>query len=130
MASRTPVTYRATRMKNKQQAKNRGKRLAKALGGCRRCGRLAALRSIVPAGPGAVWCECPGCGAELRVTERMLGDGDRLLIRRFARCLTGGEETCPHGFTVTVDGEVRREDPPCGCGLGRAVLELRSAAGR
>lgn len=115
-------------MKKKQQAKNRNKRLARAVGGCRRCGRLAALRSLVPNAPGAVWCSCPGCGAELRVTQRMLDEGDRVIIHRFAQCFAGGAETCPHAFTVTVDGEVRREDPECDCGRPRAVLEMRSAS--
>ena len=114
-------------MKNKQLAKSRGKRLARAFGGCRRCGRLATLRGLVPKGADAMWCPCPGCGAELRVTGRMLDDGDRVIIRRFAQCLSAGGDPCPHAFTVTVDGQVRRDDPPCDCGKERAVLDMRSA---
>ena len=115
-------------MKNKQLAKSRGKRLARAFGGCRRCGRLATLRGLVPKGADAMWCPCPGCGAELRVTGRMLDDGDRVIIRRFAQCLSPNSDPCPHAFTVVFDGQVRRDDPPCDCGKERVMLDMQSAA--
>lgn len=73
-----------------------------------------------------MWCPCPGCGAELRVTERMLAEADRVLISRFAQCLYAGGDPCLHAFTVMLDGQVTREDAPCDCGRPRAVLDMRS----
>ncbi len=116
-------------MGKKPSAKARGKRLARALGACRRCARLAALKAVVADRPGVMHTRCPACARELRVSPAMLNDGDRVVIRRFAECLHEGEAPCPHRFTVVLDGRAVREDPPCDCGRPRAVLNMHSQGG-
>jgi len=114
-------------MKNKHLAKKRSKRFARALGACRRCARLVALKMVIADRPGVMKSLCPSCGRELLATREMLNEGDGVLIRRYAACLNKSDDYyCPHAFTVLLDGSVEREDPPCSCGRERAVLNMFS----
>ena len=111
-------------MANKRLAKNRGKRLARALGACKRCARLAALKTVVGDRPGVWRASCPACGAELRATAVMLNEKDGVFLRRYALCLDESGDPCPHAFTITVDGAAVRDDPACDCGKSRVVLSM------
>lgn len=117
-------------MKNKQLAKKRSKRLAHALGACRRCARLAALKTVIATNrEGVMKASCPACGRELLATTEMLNESDGVLIRRYAQCLQTSDDHCSHAFTVLLDGEVKREDSFCNCGKPRLVLNMFSELG-
>ncbi len=114
-------------MANKMNLKNRSKRLSRALGACRHCTPVVALTSTIPDRPDVLRARCPACGRELRLNVAGLGHNRAAVLRRFAQCLSTDEDTCPHSFTITLDGQPHSVDPPCGCGKSRTVLNMSSA---
>jgi hypothetical protein len=103
---------RTRSMKGLPKVKQRLRKLLRRAGACELC---MPLLVTVPAGTLRTIQECPKCGREITLDVSNTREETQENLRIFARAVASVRNIPAVLFTITLNGKVLVDDPPCNC---------------
>jgi hypothetical protein len=94
---------------------------------CVTCGPMLKFPEPSPGSQNAIEVNCISCGRTIRFDFAPDDLRTQEAMDSMVQSFVTGRGLCPHACTISIDGEMWKDDPECSCGKDRAFFQFVSS---